>query len=76
MEPHLNERSRRLFIASEAKSAGYGGIVKAARATGMARSTIGRGLKDLAVPEPLEPGRILRGDNQGEIAHCLIRRSS
>lgn len=51
MAPHLDERDRRLFIASEAKSAGYGGIVKATRATRMARSTIGRGLKDLAAPE-------------------------
>ena len=50
MEPHLDERARRLFVASEAKSAGYGGIITVARATGMARSTIGRGLKDLAVP--------------------------
>jgi transposase len=60
MEPHLDERARRLFVASEAKSAGYGGIVSVARATGMARSTIGRGLKDLAVPEALEPGRVRR----------------
>ncbi len=60
MEPHLDERARRLFVASEAKSAGYGGIVTVARATGMARSTIGRGLKDLAVPEALEPGRVRR----------------
>jgi transposase len=60
MEPHLDERARRLFVASEAKSAGYGGIVAVARATGMARSTIGRGLKDLAVPEALEPGRVRR----------------
>jgi hypothetical protein len=44
----LNERSRRLFAAAEARTAGYGGIAAASRATGIARSTIGRGLKDLA----------------------------
>jgi transposase len=60
MEPYLDERGRRLFVASEAKAAGYGGIVKLAGATGVARSTIGRGLKDLAAPEPLEPGRVRR----------------
>jgi hypothetical protein len=60
MEPHLDERGRRLFVASEAKAAGYGGIVKLAGTTGMARSTIGRGLKDLAAPETLEPGRMRR----------------
>ena len=60
MELHLDERARRLFVASEAKSAGYGGIVTVAHATGMARSTVGRGLNDLAAPEALEPGRVRR----------------
>jgi Rhodopirellula transposase DDE domain len=46
----LNERSRRLFAAAEAKTAGYGGIAATSRATGIARSTIGRGLKDLHGP--------------------------
>jgi hypothetical protein len=57
---HLNERDRRLLAASEAKTAGWGGIVAVSRATGVARSTIGRGLKDLAAPEGLAPGRIRR----------------
>jgi hypothetical protein len=48
----LNERSRRLFAAAEAKT-GRGGIAAAYRATGIARSTIGRGLKDLTDPVPL-----------------------
>jgi hypothetical protein len=49
----LDERSRRLFAAAEAKTAGYGGITAASRATGIARSTIGRGLKDLTDPSAL-----------------------
>lgn len=49
----LNERSRRLFAAAEAKIAGHGGIAAASRATGIARSTIGRGLKDLTDPGTL-----------------------
>jgi hypothetical protein len=49
----LNERSRRLLAAAEAKTAGYGGIAAASRATGVARSTIGRGLNDLADPGSL-----------------------
>ena len=44
----LDERERRLFAAAEARSAGYGGVSLVARATGIARSTINRGLKDLA----------------------------
>ena len=56
----LNERDRRLYAASEAKAAGRGGIAAVARVTGVARSTIGRGLKDLASPERLQEGRVRR----------------
>lgn len=49
----LSERSRRLLAAAEAKTAGYGGITAASQATGVARSTIGRGLQDLAALGPL-----------------------
>jgi len=49
----LNERARRLFAAAEARTAGYGGIATASRATGLAPSTIGRGLKDLEDPGSL-----------------------
>jgi len=50
---NLNERGRRLFAAVEARTAGYGGIAAAARATGIAPSTIGRGLNDLDNPASL-----------------------
>jgi hypothetical protein len=49
----LDERGRRLFAAAEARAAGRGGISAAARATGVARSTIGCGLKDLDDPGAL-----------------------
>jgi len=55
----LTERSRRLLAAAEAKTAGHGGITAVSLATGVARSTIGRGLKDLAAPDPL-PGEVRR----------------
>jgi hypothetical protein len=60
----LNERSRRLLAAAEAKTAGYGGITAACRATGVARSTIGRGLKDLADPGSLS-GEVRRPGGGG-----------
>ena len=47
----LTERARRLFVAAEAKAAGYGGTAAASRATGLAPSAIGRGLKELAAIE-------------------------
>ena len=56
----LNERDRRLRAASEAKAAERGGIAAVSRATGVARSTIVRGLKDLASPERLPAGRVRR----------------
>ncbi|HEX2885097.1 MAG TPA: hypothetical protein VHP59_01615, partial [Vineibacter terrae] len=45
--PHLEERGLRLFAAGEARAAGRGGIAAVSLATGIARSTIGRGLRDL-----------------------------
>jgi hypothetical protein len=46
--PHLDERGRRSFAAAEARAVGYGGIAAVAQATGIAPSTIGRGLEELA----------------------------
>lgn len=48
LRPTLDERGRRLFAATQAEALGYGGIAAVARATGIARSTIGRGLKEIA----------------------------
>jgi len=43
----LNERSRRLWAASEAMSLGHGGIAVVERATGISRSTITRGIREV-----------------------------
>ena len=48
MRPLLNERQWRLFLASEAMSAGYGGISKVSRITGVSRMTITKGIEELA----------------------------
>jgi transposase len=45
--PRLNERDRRLALATEAKSWGRGGISAVYRATGASRSTIRRGIIEL-----------------------------
>jgi hypothetical protein len=58
--PHLDERSRRLLAATEARAAGYGGITAVSQATGVAPSTIARGLRDLTVEPLLAPGRVRR----------------
>ena len=47
LAPYLDERARRLFAATEAHAAGRGGVAAVSKATGVARSTIGRGLAEL-----------------------------
>ena len=54
LAPFLDERGCRLLAAAEAFAVGYGGITAVAMATGVAPSTIGRGLKELAQDEPSE----------------------
>ena len=55
----LDERGQRLFAAVEAQTAGHGGIMAVHEITGIARSTIGRGLDELE--DPLQPkGRVRR----------------
>ena len=60
LSPQLDERRRRLFAATEARAAGRGGLALVSRITGVARSTIGRGLKELAGQVRLEAGRVRR----------------
>jgi len=60
LSPRLNERARRLFVASEARAAGRGGVTAVSNATGVARSTINRGLVELRSAEPQPVSRIRR----------------
>jgi hypothetical protein len=60
LSPHLSERERRLYAATEARAAGYGGIAAVSAATGIAVSTIGRGLKELSASDTLAPDRVRR----------------
>ena len=60
LSPHLSERERRLYAASEARAAGDGGIAAVSAATGVAVSTIGRGLKRLSAVDKLAPDRVRR----------------
>jgi len=60
LDPVLDERGRRRFAAAEALTAGRGGIVAVSRATGLARSTIGRALGELRGGEALDADRVRR----------------
>lgn len=51
LKPFLNERSRRLWAAAEAKTLGRGGKVLVSQATNLSRITSYRGVRDLDSPE-------------------------
>lgn len=63
--PRLNERDRRLALATEAQSWGRGGIAAVHRASGASRSTIQRGLEELLADAPQNPDRRVRASGGG-----------
>jgi hypothetical protein len=67
-----DERGRRLFAASEVRAAGWGGLAAVSAVTGLARSTIERGLGDLDAV-PLAPGQVRR---EGGGPRPLIERDA
>ena len=60
LAPVLSERTRRLWAAAEAEAMGHGGIATVARATGMSRTRIARGIEELRSDDPLDPDRTRR----------------
>ena len=56
--PHLDERQRRLYLGSEARSLGHGGVEAVARAAGVSRQMVAAGAAELeAGGEPLARAR-------------------
>ena len=60
LRPVFTERSRRVWAASEAVALGYGGIGLVEAATGISRSTINRGIRELATKVTLSADRTRR----------------
>ena len=58
MAPVLDEQSRRRFAAMEALSLGHGGVSAISRISGLARSTINRGIADIRAGASAPAGRI------------------
>jgi len=58
--PVLDERQRRLWAAAEARALGRGGLAAVARATGIAKTTVLRGLRDLESGPSLVSDRVRR----------------
>ena len=60
VEPHLTERSKRIWAVSEASAVGRGGITAVCEATGISRATIAKGKKELSSGVMPEAPRIRR----------------
>ena len=60
LKSELTERSRRLWAATEAQALGHGGIALVERATGISRSTIQRGVRELEAGATVAPDRTRR----------------
>lgn len=66
--PELNERQRRILLAAEAEALGYGGVKALSDISGVAVSTIRRGILDLRVkPENLIASRTTGGGRKKSI---------
>jgi transposase len=50
LRPEMDERMRRQWAATEARECGWGGVTMVARATGLSRTTITLGLRELELP--------------------------
>ena len=71
LAPHLNERTRRLWAATEANSYGYGGVSLVARATGVSRRAIQVGLREIETGDVLPEGWVRRpgGGRKSNVSH-------
>lgn len=60
LAPLLDEKAHRLMIAAESKVLGHGGIGIVSKSTGVSRTTISKGLKELKKPDLIDKSRIRR----------------
>ena len=58
--PLLDERTRRLMAAGEARALGYGGVSQVRRACGLSRKAIAKGMQEIAQGTAPPPGRVRR----------------
>jgi transposase len=71
LAPHVDERARRLMAAAEAQAIGFGGVSLVARATGMSRETIRRGIEELKSPAGSHAGGVRRpGGGRKKTVDC------
>ncbi|MBC9726665.1 hypothetical protein H8R17_17720 [Streptomyces sp. TRM68367] len=66
MTPYLDERQRRMLYAAEARQLGHGGLAAVARAAGVSKGCVSRGLAELDAGRP--PDRRVRWPGAGRPA--------
>ncbi|MGY1900121.1 ISAzo13 family transposase [Nocardia gipuzkoensis] len=70
--PHLNERQRRLALATEARLLGHGGVRAVALTAGASETTVRKGVYELEAGEdPLPDGRVRRAGGGRKAAEEL-----
>src|SRR5215472_153846 len=65
MKKWLNERQWRLYVATEARRIGVGGISQVAREAAVSRKTIRKGIRELETGAVYEPGERMRQPGGG-----------
>lgn len=60
ISPHLDEKARRLWCGNEAAAIGYGGVSLVANATGVSRTTITEGEKEIVGAKDVPKERVRR----------------
>src|SRR5208282_207041 len=60
LKPVLDEQARRRFAAAEARVLGHGGVTLVSKVTGIARSTINRGIAEIEESRSAGEGRVRR----------------
>jgi len=61
----LDERTRRLVAAAEARALGFGGVTAVAQATGLSRGTVIRGIDELKAAPQTKGGQRIRRRGAG-----------
>jgi hypothetical protein len=60
LAPEMDERMRRQWAAAEARELGWGGVTRVAQASGLSRTTITAGLRELDLPASLRQAEAIR----------------
>ena len=72
--PHLNEKQRRLFLASCANALGWGGVTKVCEISGCSKDTVIRGKAELQASLPTDNRIRQKGGGRKKAADAKKRK--